>query len=306
MNRHNIFGNNHNWEYRIRSFFTSGRALNRLITINIMVYLICLVIQLLSNVSGFLYADNSHDFRQWIWDWLAVSSNWQQLAYKPWTLVSSIFIHANFSHILFNMITLYFAGSFFVQYFTDRQLYMVYFIGGLVGNILYILSYNYFPVFAAVKASSYAVGASGAIMAVLVAIACKAPNYIINMWLLGTIKLKWIALILVIIDVFSIPGGNSGGHFAHLGGALFGCIYALYPMIMYYIKPIFTRKHTFGNKTDNRQHSRPKTDEQYNAERAEYRKKTDEILDKIAKNGYQSLSKEEKEFLFDTSKKKNW
>lgn len=306
MNQHHIFEHNNNWEYRLKSFFTSRRALNRLITINVIVYMICLIIQLLSNVSGFLYADSSHNGSVWIWNWLAVSSNWHQLACKPWTLISSLFVHANVSHILFNMLTLYFAGRIFVQYFTDRQLYMVYFIGGLVGNILYILSYNYFPVFAAVKASSYAVGASGAIMAVLVAIACKVPDYIINMWALGTIKLKWIALILVIIDVFSIPGGNSGGHFAHLGGALFGCMYALYPMIMYYIKPIFTCRHSWGNPTGNRQYSRPKTDEQYNAERAEHRKKTDEILDKIAQNGYQSLSKEEKEFLFDTGKKKNW
>ncbi len=290
------------WKYRLKAFFTSKHALNRLISINIAVYIFCLLIQLLSNVTDFLYADHTSSASSWIWNWLAVSSNWQQVLFKPWTLITSLFVHANFSHILFNMLTLYFAGTFFTRYFSDKQLYIVYFIGGIIGNILYILSYNYFPVFEAVRASSFAVGASGAIMAILVAIACKAPNDYVNLLFLGQIKLKWIAIFFVIIDILSIPHGNSGGHFAHLGGALFGCCYVLVP----YLKNTFTIYKRNTSYTPPPYQNRPKSDESYNAERAQYRKKVDEILDKIAKDGYQSLSKEEKEFLFNTSNKKNW
>ena len=296
MTEFNRFGNPQ-WKYRIKAFFTSKRALNRLISINVTVYLVCLALQLLGSVTNFLYAGHTTAGSSWIWNWFAVSSNWEQVLVKPWTLITSLFVHANFPHILFNMFTLYFAGTFFTRHFSDKQLYTVYFTGGIIGNLLYILSYNYFPVFEAVRASSYAVGASGAIMAILVAIACKAPDYNINMLFLGNIKLKWIAVIFVIIDILSIPQGNSGGHFAHLGGALFGCCYVMFP----YLKNKFALSSTWkrtSSHTPPPHQSRPQSDESYNAERARYRKKVDEILDKVAKNGYQSLSKEEKEFLF--------
>ena len=304
MAGYNRFGSQQ-WEYRLKAFFTSKRALNRLIAINIIVYLLGLIIQLLGNITSFLYAAPSAQPSEWIWDWLAVSANIQQLLFKPWTMITSLFVHANFSHILFNMITLYFAGTIFAKYFSDKQLYTVYFIGGIIGNLLYILSYNYFPVFESVKEYSFAVGASGAIMAILVAIACKVPNYNINLLFLGNIQLKWVAILFVIIDILSIPHENSGGHFAHLGGALFGCCYVMIP----YLKNSSAFHTAFKTSTPHTPppyQGRPKSDETYNAERAQYRKRVDEILDKIAKNGYQSLSKEEKEFLFDTSKKKNW
>ncbi len=140
-------------------------------------------------------------------------------------------------------------------------------------------------------------------MAVLIAVATKAPNYQLPVMLIGNVPLKWIAIILVIIDVISIPTGNSRGHFAHLGGALFGFLYAYAPK--WNFNPINKYKSKPKVKKQT-QSSRPKSDEQYNKERTEYRKKVDEILDKIAQSGYQSLSAEEKEFLFKTSNKKNW
>lgn len=284
---------------QIRYFFSYKTPLRRLITINIIVYVVLLFVGILTNILNFLFATNIYSI-QTITDYLAVSSDWKLLLYRPWTIITSLFVHANFSHILFNMILLYFAGQIFMKFFESKKIYVVYLLGGIVGHLLYILSYNYFPVFESVKNYSVAVGASGAIMAIMGAIASKVPNMNINMWI-ANVKLKWIVLFFLIIDILSIPNGNSGGHFAHIGGVLFGCAYVLCPQFFQKIQSSTEKqsKTTF-------QSQRPKTDEQYNAERAEYRRHVDSILDKVAKSGYQSLTKEEKDFLFKTSQKKNW
>ena len=236
--------------------------------------------------------------------WLSVPSDLSTLLIKPWTLFTSIFLHFDFFHIFYNMLMLWFSGTIFIQYFKPNSLYKVYILGGLVGNILFILSYNYFPVFASIKNAAFALGASGGVLAVLIAAATKVPNQKINLLFLGSISLKWIAILFVVIDILSIPGENSGGHFAHLGGALFGFLYVILPFILQKIKP-FLSFHRYKPKKQNSS-QRPKTDEQYNRERADNRKKIDEILDKISKSGYQNLSKEEKELLFKTSNTKNW
>ena len=292
----------YNIQYRIKYFFGSKTPLSRLVLYNIIAYLLVLGLRILFNLLGFL-TNNSVQGGQFIIDHFAISSNFQILLYHPWSWFTSLFLHYNFSHLFFNMLTLLFSGFIFQQYFKNKDFYIVYFIGGLLGNLLYVLSYNYFPVFDSVKEYSFAMGASGAIMAILVATACKAPNYELNLFLFGRIKLKWLALIFVVIDFISIPYGNSGGHFAHLGGAFFGAAFVVIPQLYQKYDYAFDklRQHKTKYKQQKNTNSRPKTDEQYNTERAENRKKLDAILEKISKSGYNNLTKEEKAFLFDTS-----
>jgi membrane associated rhomboid family serine protease len=233
-------------------------------------------------------------------EWFGASSNYIIMLTRPWTMITSIFLHLDFFHIFFNMIMLWFSGRIFLYFFSAKKIYTVYLLGGIIGNILFILLYHLFPVFEFIKNSSVAVGASGGVLAVLIAAATKSPNYLLRFFIIGNIPLKWLAIIFVIIDIISIPSGNSGGHFAHLGGALFGFLYVHTP------KWKKSLNRTKIKRTKYQRSTRPKTDEQYNAERTAYRKKVDVILDKVAKSGYQSLTKEEKEFLFQTSNKKNW
>jgi hypothetical protein len=205
---------------------------------------------------------------------------------------------------------LYFGGILFMQFLGGKKLLSTYIIGGLVGAIFYILAFNYFPVFSQITKISVALGASASVMAVLVAIAVYMPDFVVQLFIFGRIKLKYIALAFVIIDLISIDKENPGGHIAHLGGALWGFVYIMmmknkfdvykiFNPIRNFFKNIFTPKpkmHVEYKK------SRPLTDDEYNKNRVEKQKRIDSILDKISKYGYTSLSKEEKDFLFSSDK----
>jgi len=293
-------GFNLNLAGRISNFFRSNNPLNRLIIINIGVYLSFLLLGAFAKLTHFLQATEGGNLDQFILDWFGTHSNITLLISRPWTILTSAFLHLEFSHIFFNMIMLWIGGKIFISFFSPKKIYVVYILGGIIGDIFFVLSYNIFPVFADVVQDAVAIGASAGVLAVLIAAAAKAPNYQLPIFFIGNVPLKWVAVILVILDVISIPSGNSGGHFAHLGGALLGFLYVYIPKWNRILKskPRIKVKQTQGN--------RPKSDEQYNGERAAYRKKVDDILDKVAKSGYQSLSAEEKEFLFKTSNTKNW
>ena len=306
MRRHPNFYPNINIKDRIAYFVRSNNPTNRLIVINVCIYLLLLLLKILSMPLLFLHDSPGKEVvDSFILKWLGVSSNLELFFTRPWTLFTSIFLHLSILHILFNMIVLWVAGWIFSQFMAAKRIYEVYLLGGIVGNVLFILSYNYFPVFETTVAHSVALGASGGILAVLAAAATKVPNYPVRLFLLGEVRLKWIAIVLIILDFINIPHGNSGGHFAHLGGALYGFLFVFIPLLRQKMRASIPQKSPkYRKKPDSS--FRPKTDEQYNAEIAEYRKQVDTILDKVAQSGYSSLSKEEKEFLFNTSKKKNW
>lgn len=285
---------------QISGFIKNNSPLHRLILANVGVYLAVLLLGLAVNLACFLQGKASENFGEWVLRWLSVPSNPWVLLTRPWTIITSIFLHADFWHIFFNMLMLWVGGKIFLYFFPKKKIYTVYIWGGIIGNIIFVLSYNLFPVFSDVVQQAIAMGASAGVLAVLIAACAKAPNYQLSLVLLGNVSLKWVAVAMVVIDIISIPGGNSGGHFAHLGGSLFGFLYVYIPKWNTLLKssPSVKARPAKG--------SRPKSDEQYNAERAAYRKKVDEILDKVAQSGYQSLSTEEKEFLFKTSNRKNW
>lgn len=283
---------------RIKNFFLQKNALSRLMLINIVIWLICLFI------SVFTWLFNVSDI-SFVTKLFAVPADISSLTDKPWSIFTYMFLQEEFWHLFFNMLMLYYGGQIFLQYFTQKQLLLTYIFGGLFGALFFIMSFNIFPVFENMRDSAVALGASASVLSILIAAATYQPEYKLNLFLLGEVKIKWIAIIFVVIDLLSIPKGNSGGHISHLGGALWGFLYAFMLRKDFDIYMIFKRQPRIKVKsrnTDNH-HQRPKTDEQYNAERAQEQQEIDKILDKIAKNGYSSLSEKEKEYLFKQSKK---
>ena len=193
-------------------------------------------------------------------------------------------------------------------------------MGGLTGAAVYLLSYNVFPVFQAALPTSVCLGASAAVTAYIVLIAVLQPDYRVLFFGILPVTFKWIALAYVVFDVFQLTGGNAGGHFAHLGGALFGLLFAVnlkkgkditvgFNNLIDKIVSLFSFSSTRRRQPEmkvsyqNTKDVREMTDAEFNQNKAEDQKRTDEILEKISKSGYDNLTKEEKAFLFRMSRK---
>ena len=284
--------------YGLKNFFLQKNVMSRLMLINVAIWIICLFI------SVFTWLFNISDI-SFVTKLFAVPSDISALAEKPWSVFTYMFLQEEFWHLFFNMLMLYYGGKIFLQYFSDKQLLLTYIFGGLFGALFFILAFNAFPVFENMKGHAFALGSSASVLSILIAAATYRPDYTLNLFLLGQVRMKWVAIVFVIIDLLSITKGNSGGHIAHLGGALWGFLYVSMLKKDFDIYKIFKKKAKIRVKTVNSEnyHKRPKTDEQYNAERAANQEEIDRILDKISKNGYSSLSDKEKEFLFRQSKK---
>ncbi len=282
---------------QLRYFFKQKNSLSNLVKINILIWLPLAIISLFSALfkSGF-----SNE----LINWLAVPSGLDNLVSKPWTIFTYMFLHKDFFHILFNMLMLYFGGMMFIQFIGEKKLIQTYIWGGIFGAIFYISAFNLFPVFQGVVNQSYALGASASVLAILIAAATYTPETKVQLILLGNIKLKYIAIGLVLLDLLSIEKGNPGGHIAHLGGAFYGYLFSFNLKRGLFKFPSFDFKNPFKRKSKlkfTKNTNRPVNDEKYNEIKIEKQKKIDEILDKISKSGYDKLSKEEKDFLFKSS-----
>ena len=201
----------------IKNNFKGGNSLTKLIYINVGVFLIASVLRVLS----FLFMVNGWEFLSYF----TLPASIPLLIKKPWSIISYMFLHQSFIHLLFNMLWLYFGGQIFLSFFDNKKLISTYVLGGISGAVLFILSFNLFPVFATALPNAVALGASASVLAIIMAIATKSPNYSIRLLLIGNIKLKHIAIVSIVLDIMSIPQGNAGGHIAHLGGAFFGYLY---------------------------------------------------------------------------------
>jgi membrane associated rhomboid family serine protease len=238
--------------------------------------------------------------------YLMVPSLPGELLVRPWTLITYMFTHSNFFHILFNMLMLYWFGQIFLQYLTAKQLVSTYVLGGLAGALLYILLINGFPGLRDYLGSDM-LGASAAIMAIVIAISFYVPDYTIYMLLIGPVRLKYVAIFFIVLDILMIGTNNAGGHIAHLGGAIYG---------FWFIRR-FKKGHDTGNWVNKildklatlfkprrhlnvsyRKGGKIIPDADYNLRKVNQQKEVDRILDKIAKAGYESLTKAEKEILF--------
>ena len=231
-------------------------------------------------------------------DYLGVSSNTNIVIKKPWTIISYMFIHIGIFHLLVNLLVLHFSGKIFLEYLSKHQLLSTYLMGGMIGAITYILTFNLFPVFEEIRISSIAIGASASIFAILFAITTYVPNFSINLFFINGIKLKHIAIITLIIDILSIPKGNPGGHIAHIGGALYGSFYIyMYKRNMnsgYLMESLIS----WVLKKNVIQYKKNESDYEYNTRKKKEQEEIDGILDKINRSGYDSLSEKEKQILF--------
>lgn len=244
-------------------------------------------------------------------DWLSLSSNPADLLWKPWSLLSYAFLHAGFLHILFNMMMLFFAGRLFLTFFTQKQLFGLYILAAVFSGLVFILSYNTLPMLAN-GGYSKMVGASAAIMAILVAAAAYAPYYEVRLLLIGTVKLWHVAIVFVVLDLINASVENAGGHLAHLGGALFGFVYikllkngtdiskGISAVLDFFANIFSPRKSTPFKKVHRNSTPIPRPSAVKPKDITQ--KQIDDILDKISKSGYDSLTKEEKEFLFKVGK----
>jgi membrane associated rhomboid family serine protease len=236
---------------------------------------------------------------------------------KPWGLITSIFSHLGFFHLLFNMLLLYFSGKMFESLFDQRRLLTTYLLGGIAGGLFEIFAHATFTVFSG--SQTPVIGASGAVIALFIAVAFYRPNTEVRFFNLFPIKLIYLALVLVLLNLFSLGNDDQTAHFAHIGGAIIGIlslqklnskrnivtlVQNTFLSIISFLKK-FVKKKEVKLKFEQGGSGRGnvKTDEEFNYERKQRQIIVDEILDKIAKSGYESLSKKEKEFLFDQSKK---
>ena len=289
----------------IKDSFKKGNSLTKLIYINIGVFLLMSV----ASILAFLLKNTVIAAKAM--EWLAVPSSLTSLISKPWTIVTYMFTHKDIWHILFNMLWLYWFGTIFLEYLDQRKMVAVYLIGGLSGAVLYIASYNIFPAFKDVVNESVAIGASASVMAVVIAIAAYVPDYSITLFLFGRVKIKYMALAIFVLTSFMEFPVNSGGKIAHIGGAIFGYLYAMNIRkgkdLGIWINHIIDRIVTLfkPKKKMKVTYKKPATDYEYNKMKAEHQNKINKILDKISKGGYDSLTREEKDMLFNESKKKN-
>lgn len=299
---------------RIRIFFNRQEILPRLILINVFVWVATLLMRSFAFLFTSPHAVTGGGYREatslWLMKALAVPAGLSALMVRPWTVFTYMFFHLDFFHILFNMLWLYWFGVIFTKYLSDRQLLGTYIFGGIAGALLYILAFNIFPAFSLARESALALGASASVLAIVVAIAFYVPEYTIHLLFLGPVRIKYIAIFSVLLDLLMLDKGNAGGHIAHLGGALWGFAWIkmlpgtdptkIFRWPDFKVKNLFrkSRKQKFRVYKNNG----PLSDEDYNLQKAEKQKRIDAILDKISKSGYDSLSKEEKELLFSNSK----
>ena len=233
--------------------------------------------------------------------WFALSPYFSTLIIKPWTIISYGFLHEGLIHILFNLFILYFIGNLFLDYFNRKQFLVYYFLGVIFGGLVFMLSYNYFP--ALKTRETFLVGASAGVTSIIIGIASLVPNYALRFRFIGDIKLLYIAIILIAIDIIQIPNGNAGGHLAHLGGALIGFLLTTKlncgKSLILWMENLLQPKQKSPLSTI---HRREKSSIRKKENSSDRQKRIDEILDKISKSGYDALSKEEKDFVFKVGK----
>lgn len=281
-------------ELKMKIFATSSKV-NLLIAINVAVFVVFGVLGVLE----YLFT-SQNSINEFVREYLAVPTYLPKLLYRFWTPFTYMFLHAGFFHILFNMLWLFWMGRIFENFLSSKKLVFVYIAGGLAGALFYILSYNLFPAFASVKLVSAAVGASASVTAILIACATLVPNYSIHLLFLGAVRLKWIAVFYIVIDILGVAGDNAGGYLSHIGGAIFGFIF---------IKALQSGN-DWSKPFENLFKAKPKLKVvSKNKQARSYKVKDDvpnqavidEILDKISKSGYDKLTASERETLFKAS-----
>jgi membrane associated rhomboid family serine protease len=288
------------WD-EIKESFKQGSIITRIIYINIAVF----IFLRLADVVFKLFMITATDWNYPLY-LVSAPSNIALLAAKPWTVITYMFTHFGFFHILFNMLVFYWFAQLFLSFYNSKQLLGLYITGGIAGAMVYFLFFNLLPFYEPRVGSSGLMGASASVLAIVVATAVTAPNMQIRLFLIGVVKLKYLALFSIIVDLLSITAENAGGHLAHLGGTLWGFVFVasmqkgIDPVrwvqaIVSFFQQLFTPRPKTNMKV---KWNRPRTDQEFRDERVKNEQEINNILEKIKKSGYDSLSKEEKQKLF--------
>ncbi len=267
---------------QIKYKFLNAGIIEQLIYVNVSIYILTFILGIFGN--HFLY------------EWFALPSDFNTFIKQPWTIISYGFLHTGFIHLFSNLLALFYFGNLFLDYFTPKQALNFYLLGTLVGGLFFLLGSYFIPSLS----YSQLVGASAGVSAILIGIATYLPNYQMKFALIGYIKLWHIVLFWIGYNLLLITANsNLGGNLAHLGGALFGFLYV--QQVSNKKLDIFNTIRKWFSKKDKPLKTVYKSKEKTNNKRyseSENQEKIDKILDKIGKSGYDSLSKEEKDFLF--------
>ncbi len=291
------------------AFRKPDNALLQLIIINVVVFLGLGV--LYTTLSFF----NAIGAAKIIYNQFLLPADLGRLIFRPWAILTYAFNHAGFWHILGNMLFLYWFGLIIVEYLGSKRIVSLYVLGALAGGISFVILYNIIP-----YAGQPLVGASGAVFAVVVGAATLTPNYTFHLLLIGPVKIKYIAAVYVVLSYISLSGSNVGGNLAHLAGALMGYTFIVQLKngndmgkwindLLDGISGIFRRKpkmkvsysKTRSKVTANTAYQKSNSKNSGNS--TPDQDEIDAILDKISESGYESLTKEEKQKLFQASKK---
>ncbi|MFV0236625.1 rhomboid family intramembrane serine protease [Empedobacter falsenii] len=279
--------------------YSSGNSATKLIYINVVVFFTLLIVDfILRTVANSII--NTTD--------LFALSSFDDLLTKPWQIFSYSWLHGNLFHLIMNMVLLYFVGQMFLQQFQNRNLVTFYIFGGITGGIFFLLFQNIF------NYSHLLVGASAAVYAVFFGMISYNPKMLVRLLLILTsFPLLYVGYFFIAFDVYNIIANqNAGGSISHLGGAIFGYLYMkqfekgndFLGNFIIKIEQLFQKKDkstfkTYKNTSSTSTRTNvPKDDYDFNHQKVEKQKKIDVILDKISRSGYESLSKEEKDFLF--------
>lgn len=287
-----------------------NNAVVQIILINLIVFASARIFKVFFDLSG------ATDTFYWIFNLLHLPADIGKFLMQPWSIVTYFFTHFQFLHILFNMIFLFWFGKIIQEFLNSNRVIALYVLGGLAGGLLYMFMYNFIPFYAGDVAGSMMLGASAGVFAIVVGAAVFMPNYTFFLLFIGPVKIKYIAIFFFFLSFIGMTGANAGGEIAHLGGALVGWLYitqlnkgtdlggwviSFISLVksMFKPQPKIKVTHRSGNSRPTKKEAKAKSTQASNTPQAEI----DAILDKISEKGYESLSKDEKQKLFNASKK---
>lgn len=275
--------------------FRSGSPLNLFIAINLLVFVFISLISLITALDF-----TNVRLSNYLITWLSLPADLPTLLYKPWTFITYMFTQQGFFHLLFNMLWLYWLGMIFLDFLNKRQFVFVYLAGGILGGVLYLAAYNLIPVLQPRAVSSVLLGASASVSAIIFATATLLPDYSIRMLFFGNVRLKYLALVFIVLDIIAIAGLNAGGSIAHIGGAIFGHVYIRQLQNGNDWSLLFRKKKKRRMRIVRNSPTIPSSDDDDSI--VPNQEVVDRILDKISQSGYDSLTKTEKETLFKASR----
>lgn len=271
----------------IKEAFNKANIVEKIIYINVFLFFITVLLQ------------------NFVINWFALPADLGDFLYKPWTLISFAFIHHGFFHVLSNLLVLYYLGNLFLNFYGKKQFLNCYFSGSVFGGIVFLGYYYFIDTSGALPLA----GASAAVTAIFIAIATKIPRYALQLRFVGSVELWVMAAIWVVLSILQIANPEKGSAIAHISGAVFGFIYAkqsekgndigkwFESMVDFFTNPFRTKK-SGPLKTVYKSEKRSTSEEVSKTKQ----RKINDILDKISKSGYESLSQEEKDFLFRSGK----